>query len=183
VGVPRDHVLFFETATPGVAIVNTSRVQGLDATDPRQLRGAEMIGRRQCMKIFDFLRQHCAGFERAIRMDASPQIGVRESRHVRGLYTPTADDLARQRDFPGAIALGGYPIDIHSPEMEATASVHFRAGTKYQIPMRSPLVESPENLVFAGRCVSATHEAMAAFPVTLIAMAIGQAAGPIAAAA
>jgi 2-polyprenyl-6-methoxyphenol hydroxylase-like FAD-dependent oxidoreductase len=183
VDVPRDHVLFFETATPGVVIVNTSRVQGLDATDPAQLSRAEMMGRRQCAQIFEFLRRHCPGFENAVRMDASPQIGVRESRHVKGLYTITADDLARQRDFPDPIALGGYPIDIHSPAGADTDSVHFERGTTYQIPMRALLVERPENLVIAGRCISATHEAMAAFRVTPIAMAIGQAAGTVAAVA
>lgn len=183
VDVPREHVLFFETATPGVVIVNTSRVQGLDPTDPVQLSEAEMIGRHQCAQIFEFLRRHCPGFERAIRMDASPQIGVRETRHVKGLYTITADDLARQRDFPDPVALGGYPIDIHSSDGAETGSVHFKHGTTYQIPMRSLLVATPDNLVIAGRCISATHEAMAAFRVTPIAMAIGQAAGTIAATA
>jgi hypothetical protein len=140
-----------------------------------------MTGRRQCLQIFDFLRRYCPGFENAIRMDSSSQIGVRESRHVKGLYTLTADDLARQRDFPDTVALGGYPVDIHSPEKAQTDSVHFEQGTTYRIPMRSLLVEKPANLVIAGRCISATHEAMAAFRVTPIAMAIGQAAGTIAA--
>jgi hypothetical protein len=183
VDVPREYVLFFETATPGVVIVNTSRVQGLDATDPLQLSQAEMMGRKQCAQIFEFLRRHCPGFENAVRMDAAAQIGVRESRHVKGRYTLTAEDLATQRDFPDTVALGGYPIDIHSPEKAETDSVHFEKGTTYQIPMRSLLVERPENLVIAGRCISATHEAMAAFRVTPIAMAIGQAAGTIAAVA
>ncbi|MBW3552425.1 MAG: FAD-dependent oxidoreductase [Gemmatimonadetes bacterium] len=181
VDVPREHVLFFETATPGVVIVNTSRVQGLDATDPLQLSRAELIGRQQCAQIFDFLRRHCPGFEDAVRMDAAAQIGVRESRHVEGLYTVTAEDLATQRAFPDPVALGGYPIDVHSPEEARTESVHFRPGTTYQIPMRALLVAEPANLVIAGRCISATHEAMAAFRVTPIAMAIGQAAGAIAA--
>ena len=102
---------------------------------------------------------------------------------MKGLYTITADDLARQRDFPDPIALGGYPIDIHSPGGAETDSVHFEQGTTYQIPMRALLVEGLENLVIAGRCISATHEAMAAFRVTPIAMAIGQAAGTVAAVA
>jgi hypothetical protein len=49
--VPREWLLFFETATPGVLILNTSRIQGLDPTDPTDpfdLTRAEIIGRRQC---------------------------------------------------------------------------------------------------------------------------------------
>ncbi len=48
VTIPRDQVLFFETATPGVVIVNTSRIPGLDPADPADLSRAEIIGRRQC---------------------------------------------------------------------------------------------------------------------------------------
>ncbi len=180
IDVPREHVLFFETSTPGVVIVNTSRIQGLDATNPVHLSKAEIIGRKQCLQIYSFLKKYCPGFENAVRMDSAAQIGVRESRHVQGLYTLTAEDLAEQLDFPDTIALGGYPVDIHSPEKAQTDSVHFKKGTTYRIPMRSLLVKQPDNLVIAGRCISATHEAMAAFRVTPIAMAIGQAAGTIA---
>ncbi len=181
VDVPRDNVLFFETATPGVVIVNTSRVQGLDATNPFDLSRAESLGRRQCAQIFAFLRRNCAGFAHAIRMDTAPKIGVRESRHIEGLHRITADELVNERAFPDPIALGGYPIDIHSPSGEKTDSVHMRPDISYQIPLRSLLVAEPTNLVVVGRCISATHEAAAAFRVTPIAMAIGQAGGVTAA--
>ncbi len=181
VDVPRANVLFFETATPGVYIVNTSRIQGLDATDPYQLSQAEIKGRRQCRQIFEFLKNHCPGFENAICIGTGPQVGVRESRHVRGLYCLTAEDLARQMPFPDPIAVGGYPIDIHSPTGETTESVHLKDNIAYAIPLRSLLVANPDNIVFVGRGISATHEAAAAFRVTPIAMAIGQAGGTLAA--
>lgn len=181
VDVPRDHVLFFETAVPGVVIVNTSRVTGCDATDPLQLSRAEMIGRRQCAQIFRFLRAHAAGFAHAIRMDTAAKIGVRETRHVQGRYLLTAEDLVAARSFPDAIAQGGYPIDIHAPGAETTATVPVKANTAYQIPLRALLVAQPVNLIVVGRCVSATHEAAAAIRVTPIAMAMGQAGGVVAA--
>lgn len=181
IDVPRDQVLFFETPVPGVVIVNTSRIAGLDATDPFQLSRAEMMGRRQCAQIFRFLREHAVGFGAAVRMDTAAKIGVRETRHVAGLYTLTADDLARSRPFADAIALGGYPIDIHSPAAETTITTSLPPTTCYQIPLRSLLVARPENLVVVGRCIDATHEAAAAFRVTPISMAIGQAGGVVAA--
>ena len=181
VSVPRADVLFFETATPGVFIVNTSRIQGLDATDPVQVSRAEMIGRRQCREIFAFLKEHGAGFEDAIRMDTAAHVGVRESRHVTALYVLRADDVLNETAFEDPVALGGYPIDIHSPDGADTDSTHLRSDTAYQIPMRSLIATRPDNLTLVGRLIGATHEAAAAFRVTPIAMAIGQAGGTMAA--
>jgi hypothetical protein len=183
VNVPREFVLFFETSTPGVVIVNTSRIQGLHATDPQELSAAESLGRRHCLEIFQFLRRHCAGFEECVRLDTSAQVGVRESRHVRGQYTLTVQDLLDEVQFEDPIALGGYPIDIHSPTEGETTTTHLRDEAAYQIPMRALLVHAPRNMVVAGRAISATHEAAAAFRVTPIVMAIGQAAGVMAAVA
>jgi hypothetical protein len=179
--IPREYLLFFETATPGVVIINTSRIQDLDPNDPFDLTRAEILGRRQCDEIFRFVRKHCPGFENAIRCDGPAQIGVRESRHVRGLYRLTADDLLNQTDFPDAVARGGYPIDIHSPDAAETHTRHLPPDGSYAIPLRCLLVEKPDNLIIAGRCLSATAEAFAAVRVTPISMAIGQAAGTAAA--
>jgi len=181
VDVPRDQVLFFETPTPGVVIVNTSRITGLDPTDPFELSHAESIGRRQCVQIFNFLRKHAIGFQHAVRMDTAAKVGVRESRHIQGRYTLTADDILAGRPFDDCIALGGYPIDVHAPGDTATRTKHLKPDTKYQIPLRALLPPGIENLVVVGRCISATHEAAAAFRVTPISMAIGQGGGVAAA--
>ena len=179
--IPRNDVLFFETATPGEIIINTSRIHGLDPTDPWALSEAEMIGRRQAMAIFQFLRRHCAGFEQAHLLSTPAHIGIRETRHVRARYTVQAEDVLEQNPFPDAIACGGYPIDIHSPDGEKTHTRHLPKDAVYRIPLRSLLPTRPDNLVLAGRHIGATHEAAAAFRVTPIVMAIGQAAGVVAA--
>jgi hypothetical protein len=181
VDVPRDVVLFFETATAGVVIVNTSRILGLNPTDPFDLSKAEQIGRIQCRQIHQFLKKRCPGFEKAIRVDSASKIGVRESRHIEGEYTLTADDIIEGREFEDRIAWGGYPIDIHSPDGEKTHTREVRPSVSYQIPLRCLLVPQMDNLVTVGRCISATHEAAAAIRVTPIAMAIGHAGGVAAA--
>lgn len=183
VDVPRDQVLFFETAQQGTVIVNTSRIAGLDPTDPYQLSEAECRGRRQCAQIYNFLRKYAVGFENAIRMDTAAKIGVRESRHILGLHILTAEEIISSQDFADTIAMGGYPIDIHSPGDAETRTRHIAPNSAYQIPLRSLLTAEVDNLAVVGRCISATHEASAAFRVTPIAMAIGQAGGVVAATA
>lgn len=179
--VPREDILFFETATPGVVVVNASRVQGLDPTDPMDLSRAEMAGRRQVRQIVRFLKTHASGFEQAFLTDTPAQIGVREGRHPQGLHVLTAEDLVGEERFPDPVLQAGYPIDIHSPKPGMESRNRFmRADAAYQVPMRSLLVAEPGNLVLAGRAISATHEAAAAIRVTPIAMALGQAAGCLA---
>jgi len=54
-------------------------------------------------------------------------------------------------------------------------------GSWYSVPYGALVTNEVENLIVAGRCISATHEACAAIRVTPIVMAIGQAAGTAAA--
>jgi len=83
--------------------------------------------------------------------------------------------------FEDAIAMGGYPIDIHSPDGGSTKHCFLKPGSWYSIPYRCLITNQISNLVVAGRCISATHEACAAVRVTPILMAIAQAAGTAAA--
>ena len=110
-----------------------------------------------------------------------PSIGIRESRKICGVYRLTAEDLLENTMFPDAIAMGGYPIDIHSPDGAAMKHRFLKPGSWYSVPYRALVTEQVENLIVAGRCLSATHEACAAVRVTPIVMAMGQAAGTAAA--
>ena len=92
-----------------------------------------------------------------------------------------SDDLVNEVRFKEVIAVGGYPIDIHSPDGGNTDSVHLNAEGAYYIPKNSLLVNEVENLVLSGRAIGADHHASAAVRVTPIAMAMGQGAGTLAA--
>lgn len=177
----RETVLFFETNNKGEVILNMTRVLGKDATDPYQLSEAEIEGRKQANQAFKFLKKYIPGFENAVFISTGVQVGIRESRRIQGKYVLTAEDLLNSVDFEDAIAIGGYPIDIHNPAGNNTNSIHLKPGQSYKIPYRSLIPEEVRNLIVAGRCISVTHEAGAAIRVTPIAMAIGQAAGTAAA--
>ena len=127
------------------------------------------------------MRKNIPGFENCRILTTGPHIGVRESRKINGKYKLTADDLLSSRMFPDAIVMGGYPIDIHSPDGSAMKHRYLKPGSWYSVPYCSLVTNEIENLIVAGRCISVTHEACAAIRVTPIVMGIGQAAGTAAA--
>lgn len=179
--IDRDMVLCFETNQPGEMILNMSRIIKHSVTDPFSMTHAEIEGRRQARQIVTFMCKYVPGFENCRMISTGPHIGVRESRKIDGNYKLTAEDLLNNTMFPDAVAMGGYPVDIHSPDGQAMTHRHLVPGSWYSIPYRALVTAQVENLVVAGRCISVTHEACAAIRVTPIVMAIGQAAGTAAA--
>jgi hypothetical protein len=178
---PRENVLFFWTLQPDVVHFNTTRVTGLDPTRADDLTAAELDARRQAHELAAFLRADVAGFERAYLQQCAAQIGVRESRRIRGRYALTGDDVVAARKFPDGIARSNYPIDIHSPTGAGTVIREVPAGDYYEIPYRCLVPEGVENLLVAGRSVSSTHEGQSALRVMPTCFAMGQAAGTAAA--
>jgi hypothetical protein len=180
--IPREGIGVYRTPQPGIWRVNTTRLQRLDGTNVRDLTKAEIEGRRQVMFLMQFFRERCPGFEHCTLLDTAATIGVRETRRIVGEYTLTAEDLADGREFDDVIALCGYPIDVHSPDGSGGgATGELEVANVYQIPYRCLVPAQAENLLVAGRCVSATHEALGAIRVMPPSFAMGQAAGTAAA--
>jgi hypothetical protein len=179
--LPRERVCVYRLPRTGEWWANASRVLGVDSTDGEQLTQAEIEGHRQVMVLVNFMRQYLPGFENCYLVDTATQIGVRESRRVLGEYVLTADDVYRARRFDDAVARVSFPIDIH----DVQGSGHFFQGPKegpyYTIPYRCLVPKSVENLLVAGRPISATHQAHASLRVMPPCFAMGQAAGTAAA--
>lgn len=180
--IPRRGIGLYRTLEDGVWRINTTRLLGYDGADPTDLTAAEIAGRRQVMQLLAFFRKWLPGFERCTLLDTAPQVGVRETRRIVGEYTLTLDDLATGREFDDVIGLCGYPVDIHSPTGDGGGATGEHATANvYQIPYRSLVPRGVEQLLVAGRCLSATHEALGAVRVMPPAFAMGQAAGVAAA--
>ena len=88
---------------------------------------------------------------------------------------------ANGTSFPDTVALGAYPIDVHSPVDDSLQLQSLKPDGFYEIPLRSLMPQNVENLLVAGRCISSTHTALAALRVAPTAMATGEAAGRTAA--
>ena len=176
----RDRVLLFEEILPNTVSINMTRVQKLKGTDAFQLTEAEVQGRQQIKTAFNFLKKYIPGFEQAYILTTPSKIGVRETRHIIGEYVLTLEDIAKKRYFNDTIALSGFPIDIHSPDGSALNLPEIDESEPIPIPLRSLIVKGLDNLLVAGRCMSATHEACAAIRTIPTVMAVGQAAGVMA---
>jgi hypothetical protein len=73
-------------------------------------------------------------------METAPQLGVRITRVLKGVKTVTLADLRANQQFPDSIGVGG-----------ASAGEH----QEWQIPYGSLVPLAVDNLLAAGRCISA----------------------------
>lgn len=178
--VPRDRLLFFGTPTPGEILFNTVRVVNRNPVDPWELTAAELEGRRQAREIAAFVQRRVPGFANARLVDVASQIGIRESRRIVGHYTLTEEDVYAAHPFEDGVANGAYPIDIHDPT-GAGLRYDDRRVMGYKIPYRCMIPQGFDNLLVAGRCLSANHEALGTARITASCMDMGQAVGAAAA--
>ncbi|MBQ8893961.1 MAG: FAD-dependent oxidoreductase [Clostridia bacterium] len=174
---PRENILYFFQLGEGIVHFNTTRIIKHDPTDPLAKSKAEMLARKQIFEMERFLKEHSKAFENATICSVATEIGIRESRKLKGEYILTVEDLKDLVDFEDAIALGNYDVDIHSPDGSGTSHYYFRDGKYYKIPYRALLPKEFDNLLVAGRCISATHEAQASIRIMPICATLGQAAG------
>ncbi len=168
------------TPHAGYVHANLTRIPNVDATDPIALTRAEIEGRRQVQEYVRFLVNEYPGFENAYLASTAATIGVRETRRLRGEYVLTGDDVREGAKFEDAIACCSAPIEDHDAGKDVKWQF-LKAGDFYQIPFRSLLPKKIENLLVAGRCLSATHEGQASARNSAQCMAMGEAAGVAAA--
>ena len=173
--IPTERTILITGLRAGEVWVNMTRVQGVDGTDPRSLSVGEVEARQQIDDIHRYLVQYVPGFEQAHLTKVAPFLGIRETRRIVGRYVLNRDDVLSCRRFDDAIAVASYPIDLHRPN--DTGCTLEWCGDCYDIPYRCLLPQKIDNLLVAGRCISTTHEAMAAIRVMSTCMATGEAAG------
>jgi ribulose 1,5-bisphosphate synthetase/thiazole synthase len=151
----------------------TADMGRVDATDPDERTRAECASRRQAYQMVQALRESDNPSLRQIEwIGAGPQVSVRETRRVKGLYVITEDDAKKGRVFEDAIAWRSGFLD---PGGEKGAE--FGRMKIHDVPYRAIVPEKLDGLLMAGRCISATHLGAAAGKSMGNCMATGHAAG------
>lgn len=142
----------------------------LDGTRVEDLTIAEQYSRRQAIQIVNALREFGSEPFRNVQLaGAGPQVGVRETRRIKGLYLLTEEDAKTGQRFADAVAWRSGFLDI--------GFVRFEEMQVHDVPFRALVPEKMDGLLAAGRCISATHVAASAGKSMGNCIATGHAAG------
>jgi hypothetical protein len=173
-----DHGLWAMVLRKGQLNLNIVDIIEKDGLTSSGLTEAEIDGRKQIFAIHKFLKKYVGGFEESFINFSHCVVGVRETRRIKGVYTLTKDDVISCRKFDDAIARSAYSIDMHDPDGKGIRfEMQKNADEFYDIPYRCLVPAHLENVIVAGRSISAEHEALASCRVMVFCMAMGEAAG------
>ena len=117
------------------------------------------------------------GFENASLTQIASVLGIREGRHIKGRYMLTVDDVCKSTYFEDAVVTFGYGMDVHSREKKERGGFDYGSADWYTIPFRCLVPLGCDNLLVAGKTISAQSQAAGSFRVMPACMALGQAAG------
>jgi len=174
---PLDYIFFVTTHRKDLIVVNTTRILKSSGLSNVDLTKAQSEATKTAWEIYRLLKKKVSGFEDSYISNTATQIGVRETRRIDGEYTLTALDVVEAKKFDDKIARGCYPIDIHDPTSNRGEMIRLKDGEYYDIPFRCLIPKNSENILVAGRCISATHEALASIRITPTCAAMGEASG------
>jgi hypothetical protein len=154
-----------------------------DATKVEELTYGEIESRRQCVSAWKFIKKYLPGFENAYITRVCPELRIREGRRIMGDYILISDDVIEERKFPDVIGKSAFPanaVHVVGPTTLATMTpVGPKNGGSHDIPYRCLVPREIENLLVAGKAVSADRGAYQRFLMQN--MVSGQAAGVAAA--
>ena len=209
-GARLNHVFQWWAPVPGcpeTTFLAATRVAACDPTDADDLTHGMFEARAQLGRIVEAANRVFPTDGPGLQVVAvAPEMGLRESRHLCGLYRVTGEDVLSGREYPDVIAKGTYRVDIHEGkgikfryldgrEWEmvqdlATGDIKVRNGRWrpegpnpecYQVPYRAIVPKGSENVLAAGRMLDADREAYGALRVMVNCNQMGEAAGAAAA--
>jgi FAD dependent oxidoreductase len=187
---PREGAIVRPNKNPSEWRVNVTQIANaaglaMNALDACELSDGELEGRRQISAYFEFLRREVPGFANSAIVDIAPQVGIRETRRVQGLYQLSGEDILSSAQFGDVIGVNAWPMELHRAggiDWAFPRSGEAPDGRSYNdLPWRMLVAQGVDNLLVAGRCASMTHEGQSAARASGACFVMGQAAGTAAA--
>jgi hypothetical protein len=181
--LPRQKIWLFTTTRPGELLCNCTRIVGpegreLNAVIAADFTDAEIEGRLQVQEYARFFKEFLVGCGESYVNDTAVQVGVRQTRQGAGRVTLLNTDVTSGKKSADGIAISPWPIELHAGTKPV---VNWLLDDYYEVPYGCFVPEKGLDLLFAGRCLSAQHEAVASARVTAQCFSYGHAIGHAAA--
>ncbi len=183
---PAGHVLLYRSTLPGIVTCNMTNCTDVDGTLAEDLTKAELVCRSQMEPIVKFLREYAPGYENCFIISAASLVGIRETRHFKGVKQINENDIMAATQFSDAVVKGAhFNFDVHNitgAGLDKTGvQKKFKQKEGYTIPYGCLVPEKMDGLLLSGRNISGTHMAHSNFRAMPICVAIGEACGAAAA--
>lgn len=180
--LPRDHFFFIKLPQGEGVVVNTGHIIVNDANDPLNISRAQLEGLEQTRNLTLFAQRYLPGFKDCYLQQSANQIGIRESSRIKGRYIFRQSDVDNFEKFDDAVVKAIYGVDIHHNEdQESEKEVKLDYSNYYEIPARALIAAELDNLLMAGRNLSADFGGQSAVRIMPTCCGMGQGAGVIAA--
>lgn len=164
-----------------VTQIRNAEGRAMNGVDARELSAGELDGRRQVAEFHRFLKAEIPGFAQSAIVEIAPQVGIRETRRIRGLYALAGEDILGSAKFDDVIGLSAWPMELHADGRIEWGFPRDSDNAYHHLPWRMLVPLGVDNLLVAGRCASMTHEGQSAARASGGCFAMGQAAGTAAA--
>ena len=148
-------------------------VENLNPNLTKDTSKALLKGRESIFRISEFCRSYLPGFERSYISNIADMLGIRVSNRIRGKYVYTIEDLKTGKKFANPALISNYPIDVHTKDKNSST---LEKTGEYQLPVESLLSYNYDNLVVAGRGISADYLSQGALRVQASCFSMGEAA-------
>ena len=150
--------------------------------DLSEITRLQLFARKAVAEIVDYLKTYNNLFKNSLLSMMAPEVGIRTGPCNVGKTVLQKEDVMNCRKVNDAVARGTWPIEFWIPEKKPHLE-YFALNEHYDIPGRALQSATVTNLLFAGRNISASEEALASARVIGTCLATGYAAGRLAAGA
>jgi hypothetical protein len=158
------------------ALINALQIFGVDPFDPKSVEEAKKLAEAELPRVVEYMKQLYPEFAPVQYVNIAPELYVRETRHMQGLYRLTILDVLDNRDQWDRIAFGSYRVDLQRTSPTDNGA-EILAPYKFAVPFRSIVPQQVDGILVVGRSASYDTLPHGSARVVPTGMAAAEAAG------
>jgi hypothetical protein len=157
------------------AFIRGLKVAGVDPLDSEEMKKAHEIAAGEAEKLSEYLAQTFVELKDYKLSKTAQSLRVMESKHYKGRYMLTVEDIMDGRYFADTAAMGSHPVMIS--KLAVRGSYIAGKPDRYSIPLRCLVPDGIQNLLMAGPRISYSSLASSSASAIGTCIAAGEAAG------